>query len=292
MTTFTWPDARQALMFASVNFDAEAQDLKLTDESRLYGRYSYGRYGVRAGLPRLLEFADRHQLALTFFVCATDALRHPDEVRACARAGHEIACRGWDLSPLPELGSSESVRLRDATDALTNIIGEPIKGFRAATGDLSHETLAILTELDYDYDSSFQDADHPYLIDTGTRSLVEIPTYWSLHDALPYSARHTHARVIKIWKEEIEALYDEGCLIPLVMHLRGDVGFTRAARLKALGDLLQQLKAGPDLISRRGSQIAQWTRSLAPASEPLPHVTHAEILKTVTYRGDLTIQPL
>ena len=34
-------------VFFSVNFDAESFDLKSTSEDRLFGRFSYGRYGVR-----------------------------------------------------------------------------------------------------------------------------------------------------------------------------------------------------------------------------------------------------
>src|SRR6185436_5569799 len=94
-------------VFLSVNFDAEAFDLKSTSEDRLFGRFSYGRYGVRAGLPRLMGLLDRRKIKATIFVTAIDAERHPDAVRALRDAGHEIACRGFDLKLLPTLGKDE-----------------------------------------------------------------------------------------------------------------------------------------------------------------------------------------
>ena len=59
MKPFAWPGDVRCIVFVSVNFDAEAFDLKSTTEDRLYGRFSYGRYGVRAGLPRLLKMLER-----------------------------------------------------------------------------------------------------------------------------------------------------------------------------------------------------------------------------------------
>ena len=51
MNPFAWPGGIRCAVFVSVNFDAEVFDLKSTTEDRLYGRFSYGRYGVRAGVP-------------------------------------------------------------------------------------------------------------------------------------------------------------------------------------------------------------------------------------------------
>jgi len=74
-------------VFLSIHFDAEAHDLKSTSEDRLYGRFSYGRYGVRAGLPRLAAMLERRGIKATVFVAASDAKRHPDAIRALRDAG-------------------------------------------------------------------------------------------------------------------------------------------------------------------------------------------------------------
>jgi peptidoglycan/xylan/chitin deacetylase (PgdA/CDA1 family) len=280
-------------VFLSVNFDAEAYDLKSTTEDRLFGRFSYGRYGVRAGLPRLLAMLARRGIAATVFVTASDAQRHPDAIRALRDAGHEIASRGLDLTPLPVLKEMERGSLEEASDRLEKIAGARPKGFRAPSGELSAQSLRFLAELGFAYDSSFQDHDHPYLFSIKNDSrLVEIPTVQALDDSLPFSARHTHARVVKIWREEFDALHREGCLVPLTVHLRGDIGFTRAARIAALEELLAYMASRPGVRFRTGAQLAEATLKSGMSAEPDPVAAHRETLSVTPYRGDLAVKPI
>ena len=72
-----WPGNAQCVVLVTVNFDAESVDLTETREENLYGRYSYGRYGMRAGLARLLDAFANTGTKATVFVPATDAQRHP-----------------------------------------------------------------------------------------------------------------------------------------------------------------------------------------------------------------------
>lgn len=293
MKNFRWPDGVRCAVFVSINFDAESFDLKSTSEDRLFGRFSYGRYGVRAGLPRLLALLQRRSIAATFFVPGQDAVRHPQAVRAIQDAGHEIGCRAWDLKPLSTLGAEERGAIDKGCDALSQICGVAPTGFRAPSGELSSQTLRILSEMGFRYDSSFQDDDHPYLLapEPG-RTLAEIPTAWSLDDSLVMSARHTHARLMKIWREEFDSLYREGCLVPFTVHLRGDVGLTRAARIAVLEELLQYIAAQPGVRFMTGAELAQHALQAGLAPEANPVQQHEETLKVTPYRGDLAVKPL
>lgn len=279
-------------VFFSVNFDAEAYDLKNTTEDRLFGRFSYGRYGVRAGLPRLLSLLERRGIRATVFVTASDAQRHPDALRALRDAGHEIACRGMDLTHLPLLKEKERDALSRSLEIISKIVGKEPAGFRAPGGELSSQTLHHLAGLGFTYDSSFQDDDHPYVfaLQDGVR-IAEIPTVHALDDSLPFSARHTHARVVKIWREEFDALHREGCLVPLTVHLRGDLGFTRAARIAALEELLAYMAGHPGVRFMTGAELA--ARALAEAKpEPDPVAAHRDTLAVTPYRGDLAVKPI
>jgi peptidoglycan-N-acetylglucosamine deacetylase len=283
---------RGCSVFLSVNFDAEAYDLKSTTEDRLFGRFSYGRYGVRAGLPRLLKMLERRGIAATVFVTASDAVRHPDAMRELRDAGHEIASRGEDLTPLPLLKERERNALARARDALARITGKPPAGFRAPSGELGPQSLRLLAELGFAYDSSFQDDDHPYVFaPTPATRIAEIPTVQALDDSLPFSARHTHARVVKIWREEFDALYREGCLVPLTVHLRGDIGFTRAARIAALEGLLAYMASRPGVRFMTGAELAAAALQ-SGTTEPDPLAPHQATLSVTPYRGDLAVKPI
>jgi peptidoglycan-N-acetylglucosamine deacetylase len=293
MKPLAWPEGTRCAVFVSVNFDAEAYDLLSTTESRLFGRFSYGRYGVRAGLPRLLQLLQRRAIQATIFVTASDALRHPEAVRALSDAGHEIAARGADLKPLPLLGALERESLSRARDSLAGITGSAPTGFRAPGGELGTSTLRLLAELGFRYDASFQDADHPYLFapSDGTR-LAEVPGMQALDDSLAYSARHTHARLMKIWREEFDALYDAGCLVPLTLHLRGDMGSTRAARIAALDGLLSHIASRPGVRFMCGNELAALALASGLTPEPDPVALHQGTLAVTPYRGDLAVKPV
>jgi len=280
-------------VFFSVNFDAEAYDLKSTSEDRLFGRFSYGRYGVRAGLPRLLAMLERRSIRATVFATASDAQRHPDAIRSLRDAGHEIASRGADLTPLPLLKEREREALLKSCDVLSGITGEAPQGFRAPGGELSAQTLRLLAELGFAYDSSFQDDDQPYVFAPGSSArIAEIPTVQALDDSLPFSARHTHARVVKIWREEFEALYREGCLVPLTVHLRGDLGFTRAARIAALEELLAYMVSRSGVRFMTGAELAAEVLASGKPAEPDPIAAHQKTLAVTPYRGDLAVKPI
>ena len=290
MNRYPWPDESKAVVFFSVNFDAEALDLTATTEDRLYGRYTYGRYGPRAGMPRLLDLLDKYSIRATFFICADDARRHSAAVRDVMKRGHEIAARGMDMKDLASLGDQEYETLRAATDTLSDICAERPKGFRAPGNSLSTKTLGYIAELGYKYDSSFQDDDYPYSISVGTAgTLVEIPTCYALEDAPVYSARHTHARLVKIWDDEFSAMYADGTLIPLTVHLRGDVGSTRAARIDALDGFLARVTSQGDVSFMTGTELAAHAESAGRVAEPDPVEAHLSTLRDVPYRGDLYI---
>lgn len=293
MKPFAWPGGARCAVFVSVNFDAEAYDLLSTDESRLYGRFSYGRYGVRAGLPRLLRFFERRAIRATIFTSTIDAERHPDAMRELAGAGHEIAARGMDLKPLPLLGALEREALQRCRDTLAKITGAAPAGFRAPTGELGPHSLRLLAELGYQYDATFQDADHPYLFaPTESTRLAEVPGAQALDDALVYSARHTHARLMKIWREEFDALYDAGCLVPLTLHLRGDMGSSRAARIAALDGLMSYIESRPGVRFMTGAELAALALASGLAPEPDPLAMHQSALSVTPYRGDLAVKPI
>src|SRR5262249_49608846 len=131
--------------------------------------------------------------------------------------------------------------------------------------------------------------DHPYLF---SMKIVEIPTVQSLDDSLPFSARHTHARVMKIWREEFDALRAEGCLVPLTVHLRGDVGSTPRARIAALQELLVYMASQPGVRFRTGAGLAARVLASGAAAEPDPIAAHQATLAATPYRGDLAVKPL
>ena len=253
----------------TINFDAESVDLHEAKPENLYGKYSYGRYGMRAGVWRLLDVLRGHNIKATFFVPALDAENNVKAVEAIIADGHEIGARGYAFENHSKLATQERATLERAHAALTRITGAAPVGWRAPFGLLTPDTFGHLAELGYLYDSSFQDDDFPYVVECSSgRKIVELPSFEALTDATFYNPRHSHSRVLKIWKEEFDAMYDAGHCVNLTLHPRGDYGSGRAARARIVDEFLTYVARHPGIYFSTCRELAGWWKTAHAQSEP------------------------
>jgi polysaccharide deacetylase family protein (PEP-CTERM system associated) len=107
---------------------------------------------------RLLELLARHNVRATMFVLGKMADAFPDLVREIHAAGHEVACHGWGHVEIFKQSRSAFVEdIRRAKDGLEQIIGVPVKGYRAPDFSVVRGTLwalEALAESGFEYDSS------------------------------------------------------------------------------------------------------------------------------------------
>src|SRR5262249_12969225 len=89
----TWKnDARCAV---ALSFDSDHESSELRNGGQSIGSLSWGQYGSRAGMPRILDILARHAVPATFFVPAVVVRLHSDEQRRVIAEGHEIRLHGW-----------------------------------------------------------------------------------------------------------------------------------------------------------------------------------------------------
>ncbi len=109
-------------------------------------------------VPRFLDELDRVGARATFFMIGRDAREAANRqaVREIARRGHEVANHSYShpyaFRHLPRAAKEEEIR--GGEEAIGDIIGERPVGFRTPSGDVDQETLSILRERGYLYDSS------------------------------------------------------------------------------------------------------------------------------------------
>jgi peptidoglycan-N-acetylglucosamine deacetylase len=242
----------------TVNLQGTTVERRHVGEEALFGRQSYGKYAYAVGCGRLFGLLDRHGIKATVFVPGAEAEANPPVIRAVAAHGHEIAAHGWAMEDLDAPGGDERALIEHAHTTLERILGRAPRGFRAPHGHLSGETLKHLSEIGYRYDASFQDDDISYRLDAdGGVGMIEVPHAEILVDATLYTQRQTHDRVIKTWREEIEAMHRERCLVVLTLHPRSDYGSARASRIAVLDSLLAWLKGLPDVVFMTCGEIAE-----------------------------------
>jgi polysaccharide deacetylase family protein (PEP-CTERM system associated) len=138
----------------------------------------------------LLEQLDAHSTKATFFVVGDIAHSHPALVRDIHKQGHEIGSHSWDHQRVhrfrPEAFRADVVKSKDA---LEQVIGGPVLGFRAPTFSIVRETgwaIDILADCGFEYDSSVFPVIHdrygipnaprqPFLAVGHNRELLELP---------------------------------------------------------------------------------------------------------------------
>jgi peptidoglycan/xylan/chitin deacetylase (PgdA/CDA1 family) len=109
-------------------------------------------------LPELLGLLAEAGCRATFFVLGEVAERLPRRVREIARAGHEIGSHGFLHLRACERPAAEFERdIRRSKALLEDLLGEPVRGFRAPEWSLRRlksPLLPLVAAAGFDYDSS------------------------------------------------------------------------------------------------------------------------------------------
>ena len=155
--------------------------------SELSAEYSIRMERITYGLLSVLS--DRGVVA-SFFVLGQIAISHPRLLRAMISAGHEVASHGWSHKRLHHMDAEEFRQdLRLSKEALEQVTGKPVLGYRAPTFSIVRSTawaIDILAEEGILYDSSIYPICHdrygvpdapcrPSLIIGGRNQLLELP---------------------------------------------------------------------------------------------------------------------
>jgi peptidoglycan/xylan/chitin deacetylase (PgdA/CDA1 family) len=187
---------------------------------------SWGRFGIRRGLPRILGLLAELDVPGTFFVPGRTVESHPDEIGAIAAAGHEIGHHGHDHH-LPRDIDVETQRheLDAALEAMQTHLGLRPAGYRAPGWDVTPETFAMVVERGFRYDSSFMGDDRPYVERHGEHEILELPVDWQLDDFMHFAAFYGFsgslrdaAEVFASWQVEIESAIAEERSLVLTCH--------------------------------------------------------------------------
>lgn len=222
-----WPGG--ATCAVAISFDSDHETNELRDGGNSISRMSWGEYGARVGVPRILDLLARHSVPASFYVPGVAAMLHPEEQRRVVAEGHEIGLHGWiheRNSTLP--ADVEHDLLLRAADAIAGITGVAPVGIRTPSWDFGPQTLRTIRAMGLAYDSSLMADEDCYelLLDGEPSGVVELPVEWIRDDA-PYflmdrfgSSRPHLAPtdVFDIFRREFDAACDAGGLFQLTLH--------------------------------------------------------------------------
>lgn len=261
-----WPNGARVAVLLSFDVDNETVALRFGEPT--IGALSQGQYGARVGLGRVIELLDRHAIPASFFIPAVSLRLNPQMADMIKQAGrHEFAVHGWIHEMNSSLGASEERELLvRAVDYLTEVVGERPVGYRAPSWNFSPNTLRILRELDFLYDSSLMADERPYEIDAAGEptGMVELPVEWILDDAVyfnPLGDRYSNPRdVLQVYLDEFDVAYEEGTMFVLTMHPHY-IG--HRSRIVILEELIDHIRAKGDVWFATHREVAEYVKQQA-----------------------------
>jgi len=221
--------------------------------------YSWAEYGMRSGLPRLLDlFADRGVPASTSINAGViDA--YPRCAEAMIEAGWEFIGHGVHQKSM-QAEDSEGELIQAALDKLEGFTGKKTRGWLSPGLKETVDTPDVLKSLGIDYVCDWVVDDLPTWMTTTGGPLIAMPYNLEINDSIIYAVeKHASPEMYRRMTDTVAAFESEFERNPRVMalglhpHLIGV-----PHRIGYLEKMLDDLQARDDTIFMTGSQIADW----------------------------------
>jgi peptidoglycan/xylan/chitin deacetylase (PgdA/CDA1 family) len=268
-----------------LTFDFDAMSLWIGPHAaRSPSMISRGEFGVIA-VERILRLLERESIPGTFFIPGHTIETFPETVRAIVNAGHEVGHHGYLHENPVDLELEDERRVMErGLESFETVLGIRPTGYRSPAWDNSPNTIELLLEYGFRYESSLMGDDfRPYWCRTGDVmqangpyqfgrpvDLVELPVSWILDDFPHFeyfrSARGRNdglsapSKVLEIWSGEFEFMYRDvpGGVFTLTMHPQV-IG--RGHRLLMLEELIRNIKAYDEVVFARMGEAAEQFRA-------------------------------
>ncbi|MTT32199.1 polysaccharide deacetylase family protein [Terrilactibacillus sp. BCM23-1] len=250
MKNIKWPNKAKMALTLSFDVDAESGWILNEENKQRLSLLSASAYGRRVGIDRILRLLKKFDLKAQFFIPGYTAEIDENIVRKIDENGHSIGCHGYYHERTETLSYEKEDSIFQKSKAiLSKITGKNPVGYRAPLWEITPQTLELLKKNKFLFDSSLMGDDVPYVVPVNGYKLLELPVAWLLDDweQFHYSAVPQNGtvieepdKVLRLWKKEFSALYEDGGYFLLTMHPEV-IG--RASRIKMLEELLSFIKS-------------------------------------------------
>jgi len=196
---FRWPGGRHVAVIFNIAYEAwsdgKAPGIGPMGNPLPAGAFdsnalSWGNYGSTQGIERLLRVLDRTRTRASIMVSGVLAERFPDNVRAIAKAGHEIAAHSYaqDVVPATLKPDEDKLNIKKTTEIIEAVTGVRPRGWISPRGTPSADTVRNIAMAGYEWHSDVLDGDRPYVQRFGEGDVTAIPFTMDIND-LPHAIR-------------------------------------------------------------------------------------------------------
>lgn len=231
------------------------------------------------GAQRILDLLSRHGIETTWFIPGYTIETFGDTVKEIVSKGHEIAHHNYLHETPVELTKEKEQEIMDkANHIIEKISGKKARGYRSPSWLLSENTIDLIIERDFLYDSSLMAHDYlPYFVRTGDvpsedggfkfgkdSRLLEIPGSWSLSDysvfefdvEAPGAGLREGRAVERNWIADFDYMtkHLEGGVFTLTTHPQV-IG--RGHRMEVLENLINHISKREDVVFMTMEKVAE-----------------------------------
>ena len=258
---FYWPGDQRVAVTLTFDFQGGEDIRPLPDGKINHETYTQCEYGPNTGIWRILRILEEEEVTATFMICGAIAERYPDAVKAIVAAGHEASGHGYHHEVARDLSrEEENVVMDKATAMIQSRTGYAPKGWRSCTQ--SPNSLELLMDHDYLWNSNTFSHDLPFLWESGGRVLVELPRQ-PFGDGRTYCGGGRDSGnpedTLVVWKGMFDNFHAESAAAPTYCPFQFHPYISgRPGRASALRGIIQHMKASEGVWFATGSAVANW----------------------------------
>ncbi|MCZ6605590.1 MAG: polysaccharide deacetylase family protein [Alphaproteobacteria bacterium] len=264
-----WPDGARLVISVSMQFEAGAQPdhapyspfAEMDPETPNLPTGKWFEYGVKEGIPRMLDLWDRKGIKVTSHMVGKAVEKYPDTAREIVERGHEAAAHGqvwephWRMTPDEERQSYEA-----NIAAIEKAAGVRPVGFNAFALRNSPNTLEILQSLGFLYYIDDTSRDEPFSISVAGKPFMVVPYTRRNNDIERFQMLSLSAAdFLSELKDEFDILYAEAGrrrrMMSVGMHDR--IG-GQPAVVKTIERFIDYAQKLSGVAFMRKDEIARW----------------------------------
>ncbi len=279
-----WPDGIRLVISISMQFEAGGEPssgapspldgFQLKPGFNDYPTTTWYQYGVREGLPRLLDLFSTLKVRTTSHMVGVAVEKAPALAKEIVERGHEAAAHGQSWTPQYDLDeTAERKFIADNVEVIKRITGVAPKGYNCQAMRGTPRTLALLQELGFTYHIDDVSMDEPFIIPVKGKDFVIVPYTINLNDIVQFERYNFDTTGFeKQLHDEFDQLYEEAATRRRMMSISlHDRIAGRPARVRSLKRFMEYAQKKKGVVFMRKDEIASIasTSPLTPRFENL-----------------------
>jgi len=217
---------------------------------------TWGTYGGRAGVWRLLKIFKENRVPATFISNARALEINPGVAQAIVEQGHEVAAHSYAQDDLlAYLGADEErAMIRRCADLIQSMTGSRPKGWLSPVIASTDRTETILAEEGYLWYGDYNNVDLPFGVNIGGKTIVAFPhTDFADHRVLRLNPRDW----FEVHKDTFDYLYqnEPTSFLNITMHCHFGGRPLVAAHVDRI---IKYIRGFPGVWWVRHDELSQW----------------------------------